>query len=75
MNCRSKIVRSMGIGFLVGGASVAATGCEVGRDFRAAAGPAFHQGVTLIVNGFIDGIFAAAAPEPSVSDNSAASSR
>lgn len=36
-----------------------ATGCEVGREFRAAAGPRVQTGVTDIVNGLLEGIFAA----------------
>jgi uncharacterized membrane protein YfcA len=37
----------------------AAAGCEVGREFRAAATPAVQSGVTQIVNGLMEGFFAA----------------
>lgn len=41
------------------------TGCgAAGRDFRTAALPAVESGVTLILNGVLDGIFAAIRPEP-----------
>ena len=38
-------------------------GCEFGRDFRAAALPAVHQGADLVLTGLLDGLFAAMEPE------------
>ena len=45
-------------------ALVPQTACTFGREFRAVATPAFQQGVSQILNGLVDGIFAAIAPEP-----------
>ena len=39
-------------------------GCDVGTEFRAAATPAVHAGVSSIINGLVDGVFAAIAVEP-----------
>lgn len=36
----------------------------LGTEFREAASPAVRSGVTEIVNGLLDGIFAAIEPEP-----------
>lgn len=41
--------------------------CLDGTQFRSAALPAIHSGVSQIVDGFVDGVFAAIAVEP---DNS-----
>jgi len=40
------------------------SGCLSDREFRAAALPAVQSGVSQILNGFLDGVFAAIAPEP-----------
>lgn len=40
------------------------SGCTPGREFRAAAGPAIQNGISLILDGLVDGIFAAIEPEP-----------
>ena len=40
------------------------SGCVLsGSEFRAIAGPAVENGVTQIVNGLLDGLFAVIAPE------------
>ncbi len=39
------------------------TGCASGRDFREAALPLVESGVTDVINGFVDGFFAAIAVE------------
>ena len=38
-------------------------GCSIGKDFRAAAGPAVETGVNAILDGLVDGLFAAIEPE------------
>ena len=43
---------------------IGTTGCVSGREFREAAGPAVQTGVTEIVTGLLDGLFAAIEPEP-----------
>ena len=48
-------------------------GCLVGTQFRAAALPAFQSGVSQILDGFVNGVFAAIAVEPGNSDTAAAS--
>ena len=45
-------------------------GCEAGREFRTAAGPAVQNGVTEIVTGLLDGIFAAIEPEGNTNSRS-----
>lgn len=44
-------------------------GCSTHDEFRAVATPAIHNGVSLILNGILDGIFAAAAVEPGRNSN------
>lgn len=44
--------------------TLALLGCDVGREFRAAALPQLSEGVTQVVNGLLDGIFAAIEVEP-----------
>ena len=64
-NRRTRVRRNQSLA--VGAAALALsgiTGCTVGREFRAAAGPAVQSGVTQIVNGILDGLFAAIEPEP-----------
>ena len=39
------------------------TGCVTGREFRKTAGPAVRIGVTAIVNGLLDGLFAVIEPD------------
>ncbi len=39
------------------------SGCEAGREFRAAAVPALQTGVTQILTGLLDGIFAVIEPD------------
>lgn len=38
-------------------------GCVTGTEFRAAAGPAVQQGLTLILDGVVDGLFAVVEPD------------
>ncbi|MCO6438401.1 MAG: hypothetical protein J5J06_15015 [Phycisphaerae bacterium] len=65
-------LRSLGSAIIMTllGLSSLSAGCDVGREFRAAALPQFSEGVTLAVNGLLDGIFAAIEVEP---DSSGAS--
>lgn len=44
--------------------------CIPGREFRAVATPAFQSGVSQILNGILDGVFAAVAVEPENLDDS-----
>ena len=55
------------LGMLAGTFTITA-GCTVGREFREAAGPAVQSGVTQIVNGLLDGLFAAIEPEATTDD-------
>ena len=41
------------------------TGCITGPEFRAAAGPGIESGVSAIVNGVLDGLFAVIEPDAS----------
>lgn len=43
-------------------AAVCLTGCT-GREFRDVAGPAVHSGVSLILDGLVDGVFAVIDPD------------
>lgn len=43
---------------------LASAGCTVGREFRQAALPAVQEGVALILNGVLDGVFSAIEVEP-----------
>ncbi|MGB2985911.1 MAG: hypothetical protein WBE26_08510 [Phycisphaerae bacterium] len=47
---------------------ISLTGCDVGREFREAATPAVTNGVSEIVNGLMDGLFAAIEVEPETSE-------
>lgn len=38
-------------------------GCGSAQEFRAVAGPSVHSGVTDIVNGLVDGMFAVIEPD------------
>ena len=38
-------------------------GCGSAQEFREVAGPAVHSGVTDIVNGLVDGLFAVIEPD------------
>ena len=62
------IRRSMrGIAVMLAAAGITlSTGCEpdVGRQFRDAALPSLHTGVSAIVNGLVEGVFATIEPEP-----------
>ncbi len=40
------------------------SGCVAGREFRQAALPGLHTGVSQILDGIVDGFFAAIQPEP-----------
>jgi hypothetical protein len=51
-------------GIAVGFPLTISTGCVTGREFRAAAGPAVQQGLALILDGVVDGLFAVVEPEP-----------
>ena len=44
-------------------AAVFSTGCLSGREFRDIAGPAVHSGVSLILDGLVDGVFAVIDPD------------
>jgi len=44
-------------------ATLPATSCTFGREFREAAGPALQSGVTSILTGLVNGVFAAIEPE------------
>ena len=46
-----------------------AGGCGTGREFRAIAGPAVQTGVSSILNGLLDGVFAVIAPDPTTNAN------
>jgi len=43
--------------------SLACAACSTGKEFRSVAGPAVHQGISAILNGLLDGIFAAVMPD------------
>lgn len=58
---------------LMSTATLPATNCTFGREFRDAAGPALQSGVTSILTGLVNGLFAAIEPEPET-DGDAASS-
>ena len=40
------------------------TGCVGGKEFRETAFPAIHTGVSSILNGLVDGVFAAIEVDP-----------
>lgn len=44
-------------------AAVAGTGCDIGAEFRAAAGPSLKSGVDSILDGVVEGLFAVLEPE------------
>ncbi len=46
----------VGIAFLL-------SGCSLGEEFRAAAGPAVETGVNAILDGLVDGLFAVIEPD------------
>lgn len=48
---------------------VTQTGCLTGPEFRAAALPAMESGVEQILDGLVDGIFAAIEPETSTEED------
>jgi len=41
-----------------------ACGCTTGRAFREAALPSLEAGISLVLDGIVDGVFAAIEPEP-----------
>ncbi len=43
---------------------VLAPGCTTGRAFREAALPSLEAGIALVLDGLVDGVFAAIEPEP-----------
>lgn len=45
-------------------ATSAASGCTLPREFRTAANPALQSGLTSILTGLVDGVFAVIEPEP-----------
>jgi len=53
-------------GIAVGFPLTLSTGCVTGTEFRAAAGPAVQQGLTLILDGVLDGLFAVVEPDATV---------
>lgn len=52
-------------------ATLPATSCTFGREFRDAAGPALQSGVTSILTGLVNGVFAAIEPEPDTDGDAA----
>ena len=54
--------RTLTLALLVCGMCVL-PGCLTGEEFRAVAGPSVQSGVTSIVNGVLDGLFAVIEPE------------
>ena len=44
-------------------AAALSTGCLAGREFREIAVPAVHSGVSLILDGLVDGVFAILEPD------------
>jgi len=44
-------------------AAACLTGCDRSREFRDAAGSALHSGVSLILDGLVDGVFAVIEPD------------
>jgi len=51
----------------------AGAGCVGGTAFREAAGPAVQQGITLILDGLVEGLFAVVEPDPSSVDGAGGS--
>ena len=47
------------------------TGCVGGTEFRETALPAIHSGVSSILNGLVDGVFAAIEVDPLTADTAA----
>lgn len=41
-----------------------AGGCSAGREFRSIAGPAVQSGVSSILDGLVDAVFAVIEPDP-----------
>ena len=39
------------------------TGCLTGKEFRDVAGPSVHSGISLILDGLVDGVFAVIDPD------------
>lgn len=60
-HCRVRIRTLLCLGLL---GTLSSAGCTVGREFRQAALPAVHEGITLILNGVLDGVFSAIEVEP-----------
>ena len=62
---RPSLARLSGAVVLITAATawIAQTGCLAGTEFRAAALPAVESGVEQILDGLVDGIFAAIQPE------------
>ena len=54
--------------FVLAIVTLAACGCTVGGEFRAAALPAIRGGVSAILNGLVDGVFAAVEPDSAEPD-------
>lgn len=63
---RKAVVLSMGLALAALGASA---GCSTRDEFRAVATPAIQSGVSQILNGLLDGFFAAIAVEPGGTSN------
>ena len=59
---RSRWSHALAVTMLAVGSS-GVTGCVTGEEFRAVAGPAVETGVTSIVNGLLDGLFAVIEPD------------
>ena len=59
---RSRWSHALAIVVLAFGAT-GMTGCVTGEEFRSVAGPAVETGITSIVNGLLDGLFAVIEPD------------
>ncbi len=59
---RTRCPRTLTFALLVCGMSVL-PGCLTGDEFRTVAGPGVQSGVTSIVNGVLDGLFAIVEPD------------
>lgn len=53
-----------GIATMVVAVAVMACGCVKGKEFRTIAGPSIQSGVSLILDGFVQGVFAVVEPDP-----------
>lgn len=59
---KAVIYRQASMGFVA--CLIVASGCTTGRAFREAALPSLEAGIALVLDGLVDGVFAAIEPEP-----------